>query len=335
MKQEESMAQLTCGEISYLWISYQYETISKWGITFFLQHIEDEETKIILEEALELSNKRIMQLKEIFDEEGYLHPEGFTKSDVHLNAPRLFSDMLYLEYCMQTCEMELMFYNLGFIEAVKPNIHRYFTEVLTDSQNLEIKSKKLSKEKGLYIHAPHIPKQKKVDYVEKDSFLAGWFGEKRPLLGIEIAHLVFHAKRNALGQAVTTAFSQVAKSKEVRRFFERGREISGKQYEIFSKILAEEYLPNSATLLTSEVADSTEAPFSDKLMMIFITVLISAGISGYGAAMSQSARRDLGAMYSRLMAEVAAYSDDGAEILIKNGWMEQPPIAANRKNLAK
>jgi len=116
MNQEESMAQLTCGEISYLWMSYQYETISKWGITFFLQHIEDEETKIILEEALELSNKRIMQLKEIFDEEGYLHPEGFTKSDVHLNAPRLFSDVLYLEYCMQTCEMELMLYNLGFIE---------------------------------------------------------------------------------------------------------------------------------------------------------------------------------------------------------------------------
>src|SRR5699024_4303253 len=257
----------------------------------------------------------------IFDEEGYLHPEGFTKSDVHLNAPRLFSDMLYLEYCMQTCEMELMFYNLGFIEAVKPNIQRYFTEVLTDSQNLEIKSKKLSKEKGLYIRAPHIPKQKKVDYVEKDSFLAGWFGEKRPLLGIEIAQLVFHAKRNALGQAVITGFSQVAKSKEVRRFFERGREIAGKQFDVFSSILSDEYLPNAASLMTSEVTDSTEAPFSDKLMLRFITALIRAGMSGDGSAISQSARPDLGGVYSRLIAEIAGYSDDAAEILIKHGWL--------------
>lgn len=335
MKKEEQLTELTSGEIANLWLSYQYETLSKCGITYFLQHVEDLETKDILEQTLALSNKRIAQMKNIFDEEDYPHPEGFTDSDVNLHAPRLFSDVLYLEYCLQTFKMELMVYNLAFFEAVKPKIQKFFQEVLTDSQNMEIKAKELSKEKGLYQRAPQIPKQKQVEYVEKDRFLAGWFGEKRPLLGIEIAQLVFHAKRNALGQAVITGFSQVAKSKEVRRFFERGREIAGKQFDVFSSILSDEYLPNAASLMTSEVTDSTEAPFSDKLMLTFITVLIAAGMSGYGSAMSQSARRDLGVLYSRLIAEIAGYSDDGAEILIKHGWMEQPPMAANRKNLAK
>lgn len=328
----ERVINLTCGEISFLWMSYQYETMSKLGIMYFLQHVKDEEIKEILEESLRLSNKRITQAKEIFAEEGYPYPEGFTESDVHMDAPRLFTDVLYLDYSLQTAKMELMVYNLAFFEGVKPNIQAFFDEILVDSQKLEMRAKELSKNKGLYLRAPSIPKQKHIEYVEKDSFLAGWFGEQRPLLGLEISQLVFHAKRNVLGQAVITGFSQVAASKEVRRFFERGREISGKHYETFSKLLADEYLPNSTAFLTSEVTDSTVAPFSDKLMMSFITVLIGAGMSGYGASMSMSSRRDLGLMYSRLIAEIAKFSNDGAEILIKNGWMEQPPIAANRKN---
>lgn len=335
MEKEELLTDLTSGELAYLWMSYQYETMSKWGIKFFLQHIKDEQIKEILNEIFQITNKRIIQLKEIFDEEGYPYPEGFTESDVHMNAPRLFSDVLYLEYALQTAKMELTVYNFAFFEGVKPRIQEYFREVLSDTQRMEIRAKELSKEKGLYLRAPSIPIQKHIEYVKKDSFLAGWFGEERPLLGIEITQLVFHAKRNALGQAVITGFSQVATSKEVRRFFERGREISGKHYQIFSKLLANEYLPNSTTLLTSEVTDSTVAPFSDKLMMTFITALISAGMSGYGVSMSMSPRRDLGVMYGRLTTEIAKYSDDGAEILIKNGWMEQPPIAANRKKLAK
>jgi len=48
-----------------------------------------------------------------------------------------------------------------------------------------------------------------------------------------------------------------------------------------------------------------------------------------------SPRRDLGAHYTRLTAEIATYADDGLEIMIKNNWLEQPPLAADRKNLAK
>src|SRR5690625_6533146 len=142
----------------------------------------------------------------------------------------------------------------------------------------------------------------------KECLLAGWFGDTRPLLGSEIAQLVMHAKRNALGQAVITAFSQVAKSKEVRQFFERGREIAGKHLEVFTSKLRDEYLPSSAILLTSEVTDSTEAPFSDKLMTTLITSLISSGIGVYGSSLSMSLRRDLGADYTWLKDEIMTYS---------------------------
>jgi len=35
------------------------------------------------------------------------------------------------------------------------------------------------------------------------------------------------------------------------------------------------------------------------------------------------------------MAEIGAYAEDGANIMIDNGWLEQPPGAADRDLLAK
>lgn len=332
---KEEITGLTSGETSHLWMTYYYETIQKCGITYFLQHIVDEQIEDILENMLTIANKRINQVTEIFSKENYPLPEGFTDGDVNLEAPRLFSDILYLYYCLESLKMELTKYSLPMLSAVKREVQEFYFEVIQDTQRLEMRAKELSKEKGIFIRDPKIPPPKQVEYVKQDSFLAGWLGDKRPLLGIEIIQLVFHAKRNALGQAVITAFSQVAKSKEVRRFFERGREIAGKHLEVFSSILNDEYLSSSAQILTSEVTDSTESPFSDKLMMTFITSLITSSIGGYGVSMSLSSRRDLGVHYTRLIAEIAKYANDGAEILIKNGWMEQPPMAPDRKDLAK
>src|SRR5699024_1523534 len=110
-------------------------------------------------------------------------------------------------------------------------------------------AKELAKQKGYYIRIPKIPVPEQIDFVEKDSFLSGWLGERRPLLGVEITHLAFNSERNALGQAVITGFSQVAQNKEIRAYFEKGRGISGKHHEALSDILRENYL-GDAVLFT-------------------------------------------------------------------------------------
>lgn len=335
MDNQKHKVELTSAEISSLWATYQEETLARCGIEFFLTHIDDEQIREILEHTLMLTKGRIEKINRFFVSEDYPIPQGFTEQDVNLHAPRLFLDKLYLKYILNMTKIHIATFGLALMNVVRSDIIAFYSEVLKEAQDLHIRAKELSKEKGIYIRAPYIPKPKQIDFVKKENFLAGWIGDRRPLLGMEIANLVFNAKRNALGQAVITGFSQVAKSKEVRRYFERGREIAGKHLEVFSSILHEDYLSDGALLMTSEVTDSTEAPFSDKLMLSLIIALISSGIGEYGASISTSPRRDLGVHYTRLMAEIGTYSDDGAEILINNGWMEQPPMAVNRKGLAK
>lgn len=269
------------------------------------------------------------------NKEDYPIPKGYTEQDVNLNAPRLFSDKLYLKYLLNMTKIDISAYGMALTNAVRSDIIEFYSDTLTEAQHLHIQTKEMLKEKGVFIRAPQIPKPKQTDFVKSDRFLAGWFGERRPLLGVEISSLVFNAERNALGQALIAGFSQVAETKEVRRYFERGRDISGKHLEVFSGILRENYLSDGALLMTPEVTNSTEAPFSDKLMMSLITSLIASGIGEYGISISISPRHDLGVHYTRLIAEIAKYSNDGANIMIENGWMEQPPMAADRKDLAK
>jgi hypothetical protein len=210
---------------------------------------------------------------------------------------------------------------------------QYFTNCLTEYTQLFNQATQVLLSKGNYTRPPHIPKPKQVQYVQKQSYLTGWFGKRRPLNSIEISNIYFSMIRNILGQALVTGFSQVAMSKEVRNYMIRGRDISAKHIEIFGSTLSEDHLP-SASKWDAQATDSTVAPFSDKLMMFHVTALISIGISHYGASFGTSARRDLGALYPRLMAEIANYAENGANIMIDNGWLEQPPQAPDRDQLA-
>ena len=53
-----------------------------------------------------------------------------------------------------------------------------------------------------------------------------------------------------------------------------------------------------------------------------VSILNSTSISSYGAGIAWSLRKDLGANYYRLIAEVIQYAHDGAVIMIENNWLD-------------
>ncbi|UOQ91543.1 DUF3231 family protein [Halobacillus shinanisalinarum] len=151
---------------------------------------------------------------------------------------------------------------------------------------------------------------------------------------IEISSIYFNMIRNQLGLGTITGFSQVAELQVVRDHMKRGRDISAKHIEIFGSLLSEDLLPSASSWSTQPTA-STTAPFSDKLMMLQVSALISSSIAHYGSSIGTSQRRDLATHYTRLMAELAAYAEDSANIMIDHGWLEEPPQAVDRDQLAK
>ncbi|MET3683571.1 hypothetical protein ABID56_001666 [Alkalibacillus flavidus] len=127
-------------------------------------------------------------------------------------------------------------------------------------------------------------------------------------------------------------FAQTTGSETLKRYFQRGKDIANKHIEVFGSILRENDLPVVMTWDT-EVTDQTSFVFSDKLMLYQMLALNRLGLSYYGLSMSNSPRHDLGVHYTWLMAEIAQFTEDGIEIMIDHGWLEQPPQAADRGQL--
>lgn len=335
MDEKGSQIRLTAGEIAQLWIQYLNDSSSICVLSFFLEKAEDEEIKPLIKYALDLSQSHIQKITAILTEEKNAVPYGFSiKEDVDLSAPRLYSDSFVLNFITQMSKIGLTSYAGSVSSSVREDIRNYYMDCLNETMQLYKKSTDLLLSKGLFIRSPSLPNLEKVEYVKKQWFMLDVFGEKRPLTAAEVENLFANLQRNALGVATLTGFSQVAQNKDVKQFFLKGLEIGNKHIKLFRGKLEESKLP-APMGWDSEITNSTAYTFSDKLMMFFTSGLVTLSVGYYGTAVSQSPRGDISAMYNRLSLEVQLYAEDGANIMIKNGWLEQPPMASDRDELIR
>ncbi|MBP2075915.1 DUF3231 family protein [Oceanobacillus polygoni] len=333
--QEDKQIRLTSGELSQLLNQYMEESASICALSYFLEKAEDEEIKPVIEHALKLSQSHLQKITSILTEEKHQVPLGFTvEGDVDLNAPRLYSDGFVLNFIHQMGGIGLLMLATSLYSSARSDITAYYKECLTETMELYEMAKDLLLKKGMYIRAPYMADHTEIEFVKKQGFIWDVFGEKRPLIASEIATLYSNIQRNALGSAALTGFSQVSQSKDVTKFMLRCIEVAKKHIELFSGKLKESNMPVVMTW-DDDITTSTAYTFSDRLMMYFTTALIALSVGFYGTSTSVSPRMDLGAMYSRLSLEIQKLSEDGANIMIKNQWLEQPPMAPNRKDLAK
>ncbi|MBM7662782.1 hypothetical protein JOC85_003592 [Bacillus mesophilus] len=324
---------LSTSEMANLWTTYQNDTLATAVLPYFINNVEDEQIKDVLQYAITLSQQHLDFLKNLFTEEKFPLPVSFTENDYNHSAPRLYSDSFYLYYLKNMAFIGGNGYSLALGNSAREDIRNFFTNCVSESSNLYNRSVNVLLEKGLFIRPPQINLPREVDFVSKQGFLSGWFGERRPLTSIEIMNLFFNIERNDLGRALLTGFKQVVRSNEVKEFLTKGVQVASKHIEIFGSLLSEAGLPTPMVWNTLPT-DSTTAPFSDKLIMFHSAALTAASTSHYGTSLGSSPRRDLGLHYTRLISEVLKYGEDGANIMINNGWLEQPPSALDREKLA-
>jgi len=324
---------LTASEMGFLWTQYINDSMAICVLKYFAEICEDKEILSVIEYSKGQAHENIQRITDIFNQEELAIPVGFTDDDVNVKAPRLFSDTFILLYLLNMAVVGLNGVCIAIGVSARSDVSEFFHDVMASASNLHKQARIVALNKGVYIRPPFISKPEKVDFVKKQSFLFDMFGKnKRPLSAIEITHLFKNIQTNDIGNTMMMAFAQVCKSDDVKQFFLAGKGISNKHIKKFSTTLTDEDIP-SPQGSDAHVMNSTVAPFSDKLMVFHTTEMIAVGMGNYGAASATCHRLDLSAMYARLAAEVALYSEDGANILISHGWFEEPPQADDRKAL--
>jgi len=260
-------------------------------------------------------------------------PIGFTEEDVNLDAPRLYEDEFYVHYLKYASKAGLSIYSVAIPLVMKDNIRQFFTDCANTTASLLQQINLILMNKGFIIKPPVIPIPEKVDFVTKQSFLNGFVGDVRPIHGLEVTHLYDNVENNTTSKALLLGFHQVVQNQKIKELFKRGLSITEKTIKQCSEKLTLDNLP-SPSRLDHLVTTSTVPPFSDKLMLWHKVDMFSMKIRAYGNSIAVNGRRDIGLMYGRNLANVFLFVDDGANLLIENGWMEQPPKAIDREHLA-
>ncbi|WP_129731746.1 DUF3231 family protein [Ectobacillus funiculus] len=329
-----SPIRLTAPEIASLWTQYIFDTMSICFFRYALEHIEDHEVKSIYQTSLELSKKHVQEIIVFMLKENYPIPRGFTeKDDVNIHAPRLFQDSFYLNYIYIMTLQGMTGYSLSVSTSIRSDLRKYYITCMSETMELFDQSIDLMLSKGLFTRPPIITPPDSIDFVKHQSFLTGWLGNRRPLNAIEIGDITFNMLKMHLHAALKVGFIQVTQSKEIRQHFMRGLDIANKHIKIFESVFEEDKL-NSPISWQSMITNSTSMTFSDKYMLYQIQLSTQLTLSYYGSALSVNSRKDLGLKYLRLILELLQFAEDGANLMIKNGWLEQPPIASDRESLA-
>jgi len=323
---------LTSAELAMLWNTYVSDSMSICVLSHFMQTYEDNDIYPILDFAKKSASEHIEQVTELFTKEGIPIPTGFGEQDVDLQAKKLFSDVTYMRYLHHMGRTGVNAYSLAKSISARKDIRLLFKQFYDQAEKLYDYNVEVMQEKGVFIRAPYMSYPEKIEYVTEKKFLGGLIGHRRPLLGIEIAHVGVNIEVTNVGKTFLLGFSQVAQSKKISDYFKDGYEIGKKMVEDFMIMLKEDDNSYPSTW-DSTITSSTEAPFSDKLMLFHTNAQSAIGIGDLGMAIAASLRKDLAMTYERYILKVGAYAEEGAKLLIDHGWFEKPPQSIDRESL--
>ncbi|WP_318508719.1 DUF3231 family protein [Bacillus sp. T3] len=323
---------LTASEIGTLWGQYINGTMMDIVNRYMVSIIDDQGIKNIFEDAVRTFYKQKEQVAFFIQKEGFPVPVGFTEEDLR-KAPRLFSDLFCLNYLHIMTLHGLIGHNISLSVSVNKNLREFYDSCDNEGKRMFKLTTDMLLEKGSLQHEPYFYPTEETEFVSESGFISSFLDPDRPISATEVINLSFNLKKSMLGKTLAIGFSQVAKEQEVITFLLKAIKKSENHTSGLAEILKKENLPLPQSF-DSEVTTSTESPFSDKLIMYHIGFLIQTAQAYHGIGLSGAMRSDLAIAYEKTILENLAATRKWFAIMVKHKWLEQPPLAANRKRIA-
>jgi len=325
---------LSATELGTLWMAYQEKTMKMRILEYILEKADDTEVEGTLKTHYSKITQDVQMIREIFQKEGAVIPTGFTAADVNKGVPRLYDNLYDFMYIRMMAKVEMGLYTLHSSMSYREdiiNLNNRFTVEATETYN---KMTYHLLQKGVLARPPYVSMPKEVDFVRDKNYMSGFnlFSETRALNTIEIGHLYQTIETNITGMQMMTGFAQAANDGQVKSYFVKGMELAKKIISTLSEILTQSDIQPPATW-AGKATDSTVAPFSDKLMMYNTSLLSSFGLGSNAIGAAFSLRSDLPLKLANLEKDILTYAQDGGKLMVKNGWMEEPPQAEDRYQL--
>lgn len=329
---------ITSSELATLWLTYQEKTMILRILEYFIEKADDAEAKDIMTSLHEELEVFVGKIVEIFEQEGAAIPVGYTAADVNKDVPKLFDNGFDIMFVRLLKEISMGLHALNMTMTFREDINFLIADLTALTQKYYRISTQYLLNKGLLVRSPFVSMPKAVEFVKSVDYLGGLainlFNQKRTLNTIEVAHLHKGVESNLTGLQMIVGFTQCASDPEVKNFFHEGAELAKGIVKELSEIMIQDSLPVPQTA-GGNATSSTVAPFSDKLMMYCTSLFCSFSLGSNSLGTAFSLRNDLPLKMSIFTKDVFEYAHKGGKIIIKNGWMEEPPQMPDRKQKVK
>ncbi|MGE8205442.1 DUF3231 family protein [Heyndrickxia sp. NPDC080065] len=330
---DKDKLKLTSSEIGSLWGEFVNGTMTDVVNKYMFSTIEDEQIKEVFADALETFKRQKEQISAFLKNEGFPVPIGFSESDVFKGKQKLFTDIFCLNYLHIMTLHGLLGHSTALGVSVRKDLRFFYDACDDDAKRMYHQTLELLLEKGNFQRDPLFYPAENPEYISSKDFTDGFFGKSRKLAATEIISISFNLKKSIMAKTLSIAFSQVAQSKEVRKFLTDSENTADGQIKALSKIMQADNLPVPKSWET-EVTTSTESPFSDKLMLYHIGFLFQAAQNYHGAGLASAMRTDLVTAYEGTILKNLLVTKKWFDLMVKNKWLEQPPLAPNRKEIS-
>ena len=323
---------LSAAEMGHLWEMYLYNGAAKCRLQYFVAKAQDPEIRGVLEYALQTATTHLNKITQMFNTVGFPVPHGFTDEDVEPNAKRLFSDTLMLVYIRSFTNFELVESIVGLIRGIRTDVKEYYNACIDESQELLKRADEVSLRKGVFVKPPYIPVPDRVEYIFQDTFFGGLIGDKRPINALELTHVYTRLQTKMLKRTMVLGFSQVVQSQKVQKILSKGKQMIDKQIDGWTKLLQDEDLPLPMTW-EHEITDSSESPFSDKLIMFNMLTMMRNSVTLEGISLPNCVRADIVTAFAGSIVKLQGYSKDILDLMVNSGWLEKIPQTTDRKEI--
>lgn len=305
-------------------------------VDYLLSKNQDPDCIKVLQTFYEGETEFVSELAEIFKQEGAVVPVGFTEKDVNRDAPRLFDDIFDVMYLRTMMKIATGIHALHMTMAYRKDIMGLYRKFSEFAEEILVSATQCLLGKGVLPKSPYVTLPKHVEFAEGKEYRSGFkiMGHRRSLNTIEVAYLYQGIESNILGMKLMTGFAQVAKEEEIAKYFFRGKELAKTIISKFTEVLLDSDI-NVPSTSAGGITDSTMSPFSDKLMLYNTSLLSDFGIGSSAIGTSFSLRKDLPMKMMMIAKDILEFANDGGNLAIKHGWMEEPPQMEDRTQLSK
>jgi hypothetical protein len=325
---------ITSSELGVLWLTYQEKTMVLRILEYFIEKADDEKAKKIMADLYNEIDPYVGKITNIFKSEGAAIPVGFTSEDVNKDVPKLYENGFDIMFVRLLKEISMGLHTLNINMVYREDIVMLFKELTAITQTYYNSCTQYLIEKGMLARSPYVSMPTSVEFVKETKYLGGLnpftkIGNKRTLNTVEVAYIFHGIESNAIGLQMITGFAQCANKSEVKIFFTKGAELSKSIIKEMTETFLEDSIQTPAPS-GGNATRSTVPPFSDKLMMYCTSMFCSFSMGGNAVGTAFSLRNDLAAKNAAFTKDIFEYAHEGAKIMIKNGWMEEPPQMVER-----